>query len=119
FIRTEKIFTVAFKRPAAGTMTMTLDFKDDEQYFKQIQHEVEDETIKDVTALLQAIAPGGLIGAPASREAGDPWIEVVESTVAVALFEIDDPEFELKVSNFLQCHLNQAHDAWVMPPGVS
>lgn len=117
FINTEKIFTVDFKRPAAGTMDLTLDFKDDTQYFKQIQHEVKDETIKDVTALLDTLLPAGLGGVPAMEGADIP-VREVESVVAVEIFEIDAPDFELQVAEFLRCHLNQAHDACVMPPGV-
>jgi len=118
FINTEKIFTVDFKRPAAGTMDLTVDFKDDSQYFKQIKDKVTDETIKDVTGLLGALAPQGLLGVPASGEGG-LGLQEIESVLAVEIFEIDAPDFELKVAEFLKCHLNRSHDAWVAPPGVN
>lgn len=117
FINTEKIFTVDFKRPAAGTMDLTLDFKEDAQYFKQIKDKVTDETIKDVTALVGKLAPSGLF-TPASTGVEDLNLTEVESVVAVEIFEIDAPDFELQVAEFLRCHLNKSHDAWVAPPGV-
>ncbi len=48
----------------------------------------------------------------------DEQLEEISSVVAVGMFEIDAPDFEQQVSTFLNCHLNQAHDAWVVPPTV-
>ena len=54
FIYSEKIFTVDFKRPAAGLYNLNLDLSPD-QYISELQHDVTDETIREVTALSQAI----------------------------------------------------------------
>ncbi|MBM3999785.1 MAG: hypothetical protein FJ297_09655 [Planctomycetes bacterium] len=119
FRYTERIFTVDFKRPASGLLDLDVTFRDDDQYFKRVKQKVVDETIEDVAKLVESIAPGGLIGGvgTASKGAGDDLREI-ESVVAVNLFEIEDPNFEIQVTEFLNCHLNRAHDAWVMPPGV-
>ena len=118
FIKTEKIFTVDFKRPAAGTMKLSLEMKDDEQYFEKIQHEVEDKTIEAVSGLVKNLLPSGFATASGGGSSLDNQLKEVESTVAVEVFEIDAPDFELQVSEFLRCHLNQSHDAWVVPNGV-
>lgn len=114
---TERVFTVDFKRPAAGTLDLKLRFKDQEQYFQEIQQRVVDETIQDVAKLIGAIAPRGVVGPAVAAAAAPQDLVEIESVVAVALFELDDPAFEQQVASFLHCHLNQAHDAWVMPPG--
>ena len=116
YIYTEKIFTVDFARPAAGTMDLTLEMDEKEQYFKKIQDKVTDETIDDVANLISKVAPSGLF-IPASS-GDDASLKEVSSTVAVEIFEIDDPTLELKLSEFLMCHVNKSHDAWVAPPGV-
>jgi hypothetical protein len=119
FIYTEKIFTVDFRRPAAGTYNLRLDMTDD-QYIEKVQHDVTDRTITDVGKLIKEVAPGGLF--PTLRsEPGDPedYLHEVTSVVAVGIFEIDAPDFEQQLTAFLNCHLNQAHDAWVAPPPVT
>lgn len=124
FIETEKIFTVDFKRPPAGTFNLRVDMTADEQYFQQIQHDVYDTTIEDVTTLLGSIAKKGLLAAPVSTELNtggitDKELKEVTSIAAVQMFEIDDPQFEQKVTEFINCHLNNAHDAFVVPPSIN
>lgn len=115
----EKVFTVDFKRPAAGTMNLTLDMDAEKQYFDQIQHEVEDQTLDQIGSLVGSLGQAGLFGAASTNtNDSDNNLKEVESTVAYQLFEIDDPNFETQVKEFLNCHINKAHDAWVVPPGV-
>lgn len=117
FLYTEKIFTVDFKRPAAGSFNLRLDMTED-QYFAKIQHDVTDETIAKVSELLGKLLPSsGLFATPASGE-NAPDAKEIRSLVAVGVFEIDAPDFEDQVAAFLNCHINKAHDAWVVPPGV-
>jgi hypothetical protein len=118
FKYTDRIFTVDFKRPAAGTLDLKVRFKDQDQYFQEIQQRVVDETIQDVAKLIGAIAPRGVVGPAMAAAAAPQDLVEIETVVAVGWFEIDDPNFEQQVANFLHCHLNQAHDAWVMPPGT-
>jgi hypothetical protein len=119
FMYTEKIFTVDFKRPAGGTYNLRLAMTDD-QYFQNIQHDVTDQTIKDVTRLLSALLPpGNVLPATAGGTPGvAPNVSEIKSLAAVGVFEIADPSFQQQVLAFLNCHLNKSHDAWVAAPGV-
>lgn len=118
FIYTEKIFTVDFKRPAAGTYNLRLNLTDD-QYIQQLQHDVTDNTIAQVTSLVTQLVPQGLRAETANvGEKVDELIEEVQSVVAVGMFEIDAPDFEDQMTAFIDGHLNQAHDAWITPPHV-
>lgn len=110
---TDKIFTVDFKRPAAGSYNLRLDMSD-KQYFEKIQHDVTDETIEKVAGLVEAVVGGPLI--TPSALASKPDLKEVQSLVAVGVFNLDDPDFEQQVVVFLNCHLNKSHDAWVVPP---
>lgn len=119
FIYTEKVIMVDFKRPAAGSFNLEVDLTED-QYIEKIQHDVTDETIQRVTELVGQLMPEG-IGAFASKGAGediDPKLKEIKSVVAVGVFEVDAPDFELQITEFLNCHLNNSHDAWVAPPWV-
>ena len=116
---TEKVFTVDFKRPAAGAYNLDLDMTED-QYIQKISHDVTDETIKDVTALLGAL-PGlgvSLASDDGASQEGAISIQEIKSVAAVGMFEVDDPNFESEVTKFINCHLNQSHDAWVVAPGA-
>jgi hypothetical protein len=120
FMYTEKIFTVDFKRPAAGAFNLRLAMNN-EQYFSQIQHDVTDQTIADVTTLLGDIlkpAKGATLAGAPSGGVNPPNVSEVKSLVAVRIFELADPCFQAQVTEFLNCHLNKAHDAWVAAPGV-
>lgn len=121
FVYTEKVVMVDFKRPAAGAFNLEVDFTED-QYIKKVQHDITDETIARVTEFVDTIAPDGLFtnasdpGAPgASLES---MIKEVKSVVAVGMFEVDAPDFEMQVQEFLNCHINKSHDAMSAPPGV-
>jgi hypothetical protein len=117
FMYTEKIFVVDFKRPAAGSSNLRINMTE-EQYIDEIQHDITDETITAVTALL-----GSFTGAdgfkPKAASAIAPSLKELRSLVAVGIFEIDAPDFELKLEYFIDCHVNKSHDAWVVPPQVA
>ncbi len=116
FLYSEKIFTVDFKRPAAGSYDLNLDLTDD-QYIQKLQHDVTDNTIDQVSALVKSLMPNGLRAQTASGL--EKHYYEIQSVVAVGMFEIDAPDFEEQMTAFVNCHLNQAHDAWVVPPGVT
>jgi hypothetical protein len=117
FMYTEKIFTVDFKRPAAGTSNLRLDMTE-EQYFAKIQHDITEQTIAAVTGLLGSLSSTGILPSPRNTGATPrkPKLKELKALVAVGVFEIDAPDFELQVGQFLTCHVNKAHDAWVVPP---
>lgn len=117
FVYNEKIFTVDFKRPAAGLYNLNLDLTDD-QYINELQHDITDDTLKQVGALLKDVAPKGFSGFKTVGGHTDAPYEEIKSVVAVGMFEIEHPEFEEQMMAFINWHLNQAHDAWVAPPGI-
>lgn len=119
-IKTEKIFTVDPKRPAAGVLASTLDFQG--QYFKQIKYRNEDQTLDTINRVISSLAsPGGILGGQGTSTAQsdlDKNLLESESVVASALFEIDDPDFENQLKAFLDRHLTGCHACHVVPPGV-
>jgi hypothetical protein len=122
FMYTDKIFVVDFKRPPAGTSNLNVDMTND-QYISHIQHDIQEDTIEKVSGLLGAfIGAGGLKSAGKEEEtppkSSGPALTEIKSLVAVGIFEIDAPDFEHKVKQFMDCHVNKAHDAWIVPPCV-
>lgn len=119
FVYTEKVVMVDFKRPAAGDFNLDVDFTED-QYLKKVQHDITDETIARVTDFVDKISPGGLF-TEATGVGGadiDKKIKEIKSVAAVGMFEVDAPDFELQVQEFLECHINKSHDAMSAPPGM-
>lgn len=115
-VKTAKIFTVDPRRPAAGTIDSTLTFGGaNGQYLDQIDYDVKDETISAITKLLSQVAPSGLFGAPTSEvdktpgESIDQFIQRVDNVVASAMFNLDAPDVELQIAEFLEVHLNGCH----------
>lgn len=110
---TEKIFTVDFKRPAAGTSKYEAEFSD-EQYFTKIKHELEDKTIKETSeaigGLIGAIAKAGGRSSLATPSADIKNILTGERSVAWAEFDINEPCFEQNVQAFVHEHLNCCHN---------
>ncbi|MEZ6061481.1 MAG: hypothetical protein R3C19_14140 [Planctomycetaceae bacterium] len=113
YIETEKIFTVDFKRPAAGTLNYKLGFED--QYITSIQNELQDRTIADVSTAINRILgsvadlrTGGLragLSDVGERSSGLKSLQKVSSIRAAAVFEFDDPMFEVRLAEFLTQHL--------------
>ncbi|MGC3967425.1 MAG: hypothetical protein QM775_08670 [Pirellulales bacterium] len=119
FIYTEKIFTVDFKRPAAGMYNLKLEMTKD-QYISKVQHDVTDKTIEQVSEMFQRLAPKGLVATPSALDSTDieSQIGTIKSVSAVGIFEIDAPDFEQQVTCFINHHLNRAHDAFVTEPHI-
>lgn len=118
FMYTDKIFTVDFKRPLAGSSNLLMEMTD-EQYIDKLQHDVTDKSIEKIGGLITAISPQSKAGSmSAAGLADDRRIKEVRSLVATGIFEIESPDFEAQVMQFINCHVNQSHDAWVVPDGV-
>jgi len=117
-IYSEKIVMVDFKRPAAGAFNLEVDLTED-QYIEKIQHDVTDDTLAQVNAILGTLnTAGGIFNPAAADPVESTSLTEVKSVVAVGMFEVDAPDFELQVNEFLNCHINKAHDAWRASPGV-
>jgi len=122
-IKTARIFTVDPKRPAAGTMDATLKFGGvNGQYFDQIDYFAEDETVDAITGLIGQVAPSGLLGVPtAGRDEEsdvEAYLQRVDTVVASAMFNLDAPDLELQMAQFMEMHLNACHTCQIVPPGV-
>ncbi len=107
-IKTKKVFTVDYKRPGSGTLNSNTTFSD-EQYFKTISNTITDTTITDSAALLNTVLKGVSTSAtgPTDKQAME-LTDVVRDTRVVAFkrFDINDPDFELQVEEFVNQHLN-------------
>jgi hypothetical protein len=118
-VKTDKIFTVDFKRPAAGIIKYDAKFKD--QYFTEFSNEVEDRTISDIAAAIQGIIrvlpnrTGTGLGV-AGGAGNQPEIRRFPTVVAVAVFAVDDPAWEVQMTDFLAQHLG-GHETLTLEHG--
>lgn len=122
-IESEKVFTVDFKRPASGVLDLDLTFNQDEQYFSKIVSQLQDDTIEDTAALVaQAInsiqafqtSTGDDNDAEKQMMANASLIED-KRVVAYQRFDIDDPDFEYQVEQFVNQHLNHCNQCDSVP----
>lgn len=113
---TDKVFVVDFKRPAGGSSNLKVKMTD-QQYIDKIQHDITDTTISDVRGILAATKTDATPNKPFVQTGAELATKnELRSLVAVGIFEIDSPDFEQKVREFMDCHINKAHDAWFAPP---
>jgi len=110
-VKTKKVFTVDFKRPAAGVLAYNATFKG--QYFDAIDNRIEDRTINDTADAIATVLPK-LAGLTSAGKGIDPSFgselqnRVVkgERVVAYQRFDLDSPSFEYDVEQFVNQHLN-------------
>lgn len=104
---TDKIFTTDFIRPAAGAFNLDVDYTDD-QYVQKVQQDITDETLKEIANLVAQIpalfTPAGAV--QVMGDDGSDGLKEVKSVLAANVFEIDDPNFEIEVSAFVERFLN-------------
>jgi hypothetical protein len=112
----KELFTVDLKRPLSGTIDYTLGFDAKKQYFTGLKTKTVDTTITDVAALIQTIIAStptmaslgkikltGVEGPPA----GANDIVEIAGSVAVEYFNVNDPQLNDKIQEFLETYLNQ------------
>ncbi|MBI3861601.1 MAG: hypothetical protein HY290_06870 [Planctomycetia bacterium] len=101
-VKTKKVFFVDFKRPGSGSLDVSATFNDD-QYFKNITSKLVDTTIKDTAALAGTI----IKGAKGISTAGTLTKEMMKQTRVVAYrrFDINEPDFDMQVDEFVRVHL--------------
>jgi hypothetical protein len=105
-VYTEKVVMVDFKRPAAGSANLKVDFTED-QYIKNVQQDITDETLQRVNELVATTLPSFLQAADGDQpQKIEDRVKEVKSIVAVGMFEVDDPSFELQVQQFLMENVN-------------
>jgi hypothetical protein len=122
-IRSDKVFTVDFKRPASGYLDLDMSFDEDEQYFKKIVSKLQDDTISD-TADLIATSINSIAALQASKNQLPPTIEeelaiagIERDTRVVAFrrFDLNSASFEQDLECFVNEHLNACHRCGTPP----
>jgi hypothetical protein len=109
-ITEKKMMLVDFKRPAAGLFENKVSFE--KQYLKAVDTKSKDETIAKVGGAINEIlktvipipkkaAPGKQAAERIGSVASSNDISVKGSWVAGEVFKLDDPEFEVRLSDFL------------------
>jgi hypothetical protein len=111
----DQVFAVDSVRPAAGNLTYSATLND--QYFQTLNTKVEDQTIQRVNEVLGKFDPRPLKpvtqGAGKSVTAGGrpaAEVELVESTVAAAVFDLSGGDLECRLRDFLREHMNACHE---------
>lgn len=109
-IQTKQLFTVDFKRPAAGTLDLTADMTD-EQYFEKITSKLQDDTITQSAGLLSTVLRAtSTAGGPTDQQLQKlAAMDVSRETrdVAYKRFDINSPTFEWDVECFVNEQLSQ------------
>lgn len=104
-IYTPKVFTVDFRRPAAGTLTLggpdSENTFDTEQYFKKIQASYEEKTIEDINTALQTVTG---IKSSVSLPTDDNLMHDTRE-VARRRFDLSNPCWEQELVGFVNSHV--------------
>ncbi len=106
-VETKKVFLVDFKRAAAGVSQSGLKFNAD-QGLAEVSGKIQDETLRDATAAVGALGP--LLTANKSSAGTTTALEskglvAGARVVAYRRFDLDAPDFEQQVADFVACHL--------------
>jgi hypothetical protein len=110
-VLTEQVVISDFKRPASGSIDLTIDFTDD-QYLKKVDSKIVDTTITDSAALLGTII--SKVGTPTADEsetkAANPS-DVIwkQRTVAYQRFDINAVDYEQQLDSFVSQHMNSCN----------
>ena len=102
-VKTKKVFLVDLKRPASGSLNASMTLND-QQYFDSITGTISDDTIKDSTALLATIITKLPTGKSAATESKFEYLKRTR-VVAYRQFDINAPDFEDQLDNFVSQHL--------------
>ena len=128
---TDKIFLVDFKRPAGGVLDLKNATFDNEQYFADVQAEVEERTLADINTAIKTLSgedPTGdsivvmdatptSAGTPASG--ANESVEFQKSVVATRRFDIAECHWEERMRHFVDEHLGRVHLPVVSSPSES
>ncbi len=115
---TDKVFLVDFVRPAGGSLTIGSESKngitfDDDQYFKTIQAQVQEQTLKQIGTALDTVKKGftdsGLLSSSGvvNAETNIPNLKFEKSIVACQRFDIARPHWEEEVNTFVEKYLGK------------
>ncbi len=110
-VETEKLFTVDFPRPASGSLDYGLDLDPATQYFTGIENTIIDNTIADVSSAINSLIPviAAQTGAAGGLDVSDDLkkhLIVDTRVVAWKRFDINSPDIEFQVRDFVDKHVN-------------
>jgi hypothetical protein len=117
-VMTDQIVMVDFKRPASGTLDLTLEYND-AHYLKSVNSKVDDNTLEDSANLVGTIVK--TFSTPTSAEnvaaakSVKPSIVPVTRTVAYQRFDINAADYEQQMECFVNQHLNNCNTCGVAP----
>lgn len=105
----EKMFTVDFKRPGAGTIQTDVELDAEAQYFKKIHGKVVDNTIREITDIVKQFKPAFATKTSEFDEEIKKNLIFDTRTVAYGRFDINDPDFEQKLAMFFDRHITSCN----------
>lgn len=109
-IETDKVMTVDWKRPLAGSLAYSAQLGDD-QYFDAIGSKIEDDTLESVTAAIQAVS-----AVRTSRKSKSPLkLHIEDRVVGYKRFDLDQPNVENDILCFVEQHLNTVPASYGIP----
>ncbi len=120
-IKSDKIFAVDPKKAASGQSEYTLLMQEGEgnQFFKRIDQDIADTTIKDINAALGQILPQLLpkpVPTPSTKfgldsNANQSQADFLPVTrhVAWKRFDVSAPDFQDQIATFVNRHLNDCN----------
>ena len=110
---TEKVFTVDFRRPAGGLLDLKSVNMDNQQYFAAIQAEYQEQTVQQINSAIGTLATGkqstvtstgAAIPTPVDQSS-TPLLGSDQRVVAMARFDISDPDWESRLHAFIDTHV--------------
>ena len=116
---TDKVFLVDFRRPAGGILNLKGAAMDDEQYFSNIQAEVTERTLEDVSTAIETVQ-GAIVPKPTTPNTAKPTaantsaaeavstVDFQKSVVATQRFDISEPDWEARMMAFVNERLSPA-----------
>ncbi len=113
FITMKELYTVDFKRPAAGSITLGVKYDPKTQYFTEISQATVDDSIAKIAALVQtavSVAPQLAKAAGKNDPAGDDInksLVTIPHVVSWQVFDLRQPGIEARVQEFLDQYINQ------------
>lgn len=117
-VYSDKIFAVDPKKAASGQSEYTLQMQEGSQYFKKIDQDITDTTIKDINTALSGILPKLLpktASTPASKLSLENAIDKqthfysVKHHVAWKRFDVSAIDFQDQIALFVNQHLNDCN----------
>lgn len=104
-VMTDQVVMVDFKRPASGTLGLKVEYSSD-HYLKSVDSKLVDTTLADSAKLVGTMAKTFSLTTAGKQFGSDTVFIAKERTVAYQRFDINSPDYELQLEDFVNLHLN-------------